>query len=312
MEVRWPKLEEGWLKVCQKHKIYYAEYGDKEGIPIASIHGGPGSQSKLSHLEYLPEGVRVILFDQRGCGLSQPFGEIRRNTTQDLVRDMEKLRKHLGIDKWIVVGGSWGSTLALVYAETYPERVLGLGLRSVFLARKQDAMWGFSKQGAGRFYPEGWQRLEIYAQEGGFDLGEIVDYGWRVLSGNDLEKQKEFVALMRDWEGNVMKFEKKPAELEVEIGEEDVAMVKLFWYYWRNEFFLKEDQILKEIEKIRHLPAVIVHGRYDLECPPEQAWLVHRSLPKSELFFSTYAGHHLGIDGKLWFKKLLTSLLLIV
>ncbi len=312
MEEQWPKLSEGWLQVCRKHKIYYAEYGNKDGVPIVSIHGGPGSQSKLSHLEYLPEGVRAILFDQRGCGLSKPFGEVKRNTTQDILRDMEKLRKHLGIEKWLVSGGSWGSTVALLYAETYPERVLGLGLKSVFLARKKDAEWGFSREGAGKFYPEGWRKLEDYAFRKGFELEDLLDYGWQVLERGKEEERKELVAMMRDWEGNVMKLEKWPSSRLEEVTEEELGSTKLFWNYWKHNFFLEENQILKEIDKIKHLPAVIVHGRYDLECPPEQAWLVHQALPKSELFFGTYAGHHLGVDGKVWFKKLLSSLLLIV
>lgn len=302
------KLNEGWLKVCRRHEIYWAEYGDLDGVPVVSIHGGPGSKSKESHLEYLPEGVRVILFDQRGCGQSRPFGEIKRNTTQDTLRDMEKLRKHLGIKKWVVVGGSWGSTLALLYAEKYPERVLGLGLRNVFLARKEDAKWGFSRQGAGRFYPEGWQKLVTYAQEKGFRLEEIVDYGWQLLNKGEEEDQVEFVRMMRDWEWNVMRLEKNPNETELEVGEEEIKMARLFWHYWKNDFFIEENQILKEIEKIEDLPTVIVHGRYDLDCPPEQAWLVHQRLSKSELFFSTYAGHHLGVDGKMWFRKLVGGL----
>lgn len=308
----WSQFNQGWLPVSPRHQIYYAEYGDPDGIPILSIHGGPGSQSKLSHLEVLPPGVRAILFDQRGCGLSKPFGELKQNTTQNLISDMDKLRRHLNIDKWILVGNSWGSTLALLYAETYPQHTLGLGLRSVFLARPQDVLWSFSRQGAGRFYPDGWHQLEIFAKTHNFQLDNLLDQGWHILTQTNQNLQNQFVQAIRQWEWHLMKFEKDPSQLPPEITPEDIAMTKLFWHYWKNDFFLKPNQILTNLSTINHLPAVIVHGRYDLDCPPEQAWQIHQNLPKSELFFSSHASHHLNNDAKLWFRKLLSSLLLIV
>ncbi len=303
-------IREEHLKVSSLHKVYFAEYGDSQGIPVVFIHGGPGDKGKVSYLDYLPEDLnfRAILFDQRGCGQSLPVGEIKQNTTADLIEDINKLRQHLNIDKWYVVGGSWGSTLALLYAQAYPTQVIGLFLRNIALMRYQDLAWIYSEDGVGRFFPDKKERLKKYMENHKLDWSNLISHVYQVLQSNSLVQKKQTVSLLSDWEWGAMNLDVPIHQIRVEeIDEKWIASFNIYIHYAFNRFFIKENQILDNLDRIKNIPTTIVHGRYDMLCPPEQAYSLHKKLPKSKLVFVNYSGHLMGWDGKLWFKHLILS-----
>lgn len=276
-----------YLRVSPLHRLYIEQAGNPKGIPVVHLHGGPGSASKRKYRKfYNPEKYHIILFDQRGCGKSKPLGELRENTTWDLVSDMEKIRKHLKIDKWVVSGGSWGSTLALAYAQKYPEKVTALLVRGIFTFRKLEVDW-WGKEGVGMIYPEEYEKYvnHIPPSERG-DL--ITAYGKRIL-GNDKKEAMETAKVAYLFEGKLLSL-KPPKKEEEKYTEKDFVATKIFFHYAVNGGFLREGQLLKEASKLKNIPGVIIQGRYDMDCPVITAWELHKVWPKAALEI-TFAGH---------------------
>lgn len=290
----YPEIEpyfEGRLKVSDLHEIHYEQVGNPEGSPILFIHGGPGGGIEPNHRRYFdPRYYRVILFDQRGCGRSTPYAELRENTTWDLVGDIEKLKKHLGISKWIVFGGSWGSTLALAYSQTHPESVKGLILRGIFLCRRKEIRW-FYQDGAGHIFPEAWEKyLEPIPESERHDL--VSAYYKRLISESREERMRAATA-WSVWEGSTSRLLPDPEMMKsTGLAEFAEAFARIECHFFTNRIWMKsDDQLLDNVSRIRHLPAIIVHGRYDVVCPVENAWELHKRWPESELHIVPDAGH---------------------
>jgi proline iminopeptidase len=281
----------GFLPVSTRHTLYWEESGNPRGLPVVFLHGGPGSGTEAGHRCYFdPSVYRIILFDQRGCGKSMPHSELEENTTWDLVEDMEKLRGFLRIERWVVFGGSWGSTLALAYAETHPTRVMGLILRGIFLGRKREIHW-FYQFGAHHLFPDA---FEIYLApipiEERHNL--LLAYYKRLCSSDPLLRKTAAVA-WATWEGALLRLVPDPMILAAFI--EDVhadAVARVECHYFVNNCFFHTDQyLLEHVHKLRGIPAVIIHGRYDVVCPLENAWELHKAWPEAELEIIPAAGH---------------------
>lgn len=298
MQIEDPILyNEGYLEVDGMHKIYFHQYGNPIGIPVLSIHGGPGSQSKAKHARlYNLEKYRVIMFDQRGCGKSLPSGEVINNTIKNLVEDIEKLRIYLEIEKWNIHGPSWGSTLAIFYSQTYPKRVMKMLLRGVFLGSKTEEDW-LHKYGANMFYPMEWDKLLSLLPEEAHS--NITGYLYEIAMGADRSQQEKYLPSFNKWEENLLSLEPAVSEDEINLDEE-INEAKIMLHYIKNMFFLEDLELLRDanIHKIIDIPIVILNGRYDMITPPISAWKLHKKLPKSKLIFVTLAGHH-GKDGVL-------------
>jgi proline iminopeptidase len=278
------------LRVSDLHELHVEEAGKRDGKPVVFFHGGPGAGISPIHRRFFdPAFWRVILFDQRGCGGSTPLGEIRENTTWDLVADTEKIRERLGIPKWLVFGGSWGSTLALAYAETHPGRVQGLILRGIFLGRRAEVDWTFA-DGCRRVYPDAWEAFigTLSPQE----RGDPVHAYLRRLSGPDPAVQREAALAWNMWEegaSHLLPNLEPPKEEDI---PKEIALARIEAHYFVNDsFFNPDDELLRDVGKIRHLPCIIVQGRYDLVCPAQSAWELHRAWPGSRLTFVGDAGH---------------------
>jgi proline iminopeptidase len=293
-------FDSGYLPEKDGHQIWYSQYGNPQGIPVLVFHGGPGSKSKPKQAKgYDLELYRIITFDQRGCGKSLPAGETKNNTLDDLVADVERLRTHLSIETWFVAGGSWGSTLALAYAQEHQEQVKGLLLSSVFLARDKDIDWSFSKDsGVVRMFPDIWeQRLEFLnkfsttPEKAATDLLEIIATGSESVI-------KEIVAGVNNWEGNLMNaFEDINLMDAEDVEESDIASARVFLHYEANKFFLKPNQLLDNLDSIKKIPTVIVHGRYDLLCPLDQMWELKKRLDAVETVILPTSNHRLTAEG---------------
>lgn len=287
-------FNEGYLKVSDLHEIYYEEAGNPHGIPVVVLHGGPGSHCKPKYRQFFnPEKYRVIMFDQRGCGKSIPSGELRENTTQDLVSDIEKLRNHLNISSWMVYGGSWGSTLALVYAETYPSSVKALHLRGIWLCSKQDIDWFIFGNELKRFFTDLWdQRLRVIKELGLENINLLEGLYVKITRGS-LTEQQQASLIIENWEGNLLNVGQdiilRKAE---EITEYEVIANRILIHYLINNCFLSENQILNNIMKLPKVPSVIIQGRYDMICPFEQAYELHKALPYAVFEIVQNAGHH--------------------
>lgn len=280
------------LKVSSIHSIYVEQSGNPSGIPVIHVHGGPGSRSKRSYRKfYNPEKYRIIIFDQRGCGNSTPLGELRENTTQDLISDMEKIRTHLGIGKWVVSGGSWGSTLAVYYAETYPQNVLALIVRGIFMARKKEIDWIY-KNGANMFYPDVFERFINYIPaEEREDILEA--YAKRIL-GNDEKVSIEAAKIAGKLEDGIMFLNPKTqVEKDEELDKYEYAGTRIFFHYEKNNSFLSEGELIRNANKLKDIPGVIIQGRYDMVCPPITAWELHKVWQNAD-FYLTFGGHHSG------------------
>jgi len=281
---------EGFLTVSKIHELYFEESGNKEGKPILFLHGGPGFGATPRDRRFFdPSKYRIIIFDQRGSGKSIPRGELEENTTQHLAEDIEKLRKHLKIDKWIVFGGSWGTTLALVYAQAFPEKAKGLILRSVFTMRNWEMDWYF-KEGVNRIFPDYWEPLArvLDKKEKKDVLKSLFD---RVSSG-DRDIQTEAISV---FDALFLKTtninSEKPIIPNKDISDGILGAYKILLYYFVNMGFLEENQILKAAGKIKNIPVAIIHGRGDMVCPLGGAWDLHKCLPKSSLEIVPGAGH---------------------
>lgn len=283
------------LAVGQGHHIYVEQCGNPDGIPVVVLHGGPGGGCSPSMRRYFdPSRYRVILFDQRGCGRSRPHASVTDNTTWHLVADIELIRKTLGIEEWIVFGGSWGATLALIYAETHPEPVRNLVLRGVFLMTKGELDW-FYGGGAGKFWPEVWQRfVSLVPEEERHDM--IGAYHKRLFSGNLAEEQR-FGRAWAAWENALASIHSSGAGHE---GPSDYsrAFARLENHYFTHAGFLEFDgQILAHASRIADIPGVIVQGRYDMICPPTSAYALAQKWEKCELKMVRNAGHALSEPG---------------
>lgn len=278
------------LKVEPPHVLHVEEYGNPDGVPVVFLHGGPGGGCEPYHSRFFdPEAYRIILFDQRGCGKSIPHAELEGNTTQALVADMEVIRERLGIHEWVVFGGSWGSTLALVYAETHPDKVLGLILRGIFLCRPQEIQW-FYQQGASRLAPDHWQGFVEAIPEA--EREDLVMAYYRRLTSEDEVTRMAAAKAWSVWEGSTATLLSRPEVVE-HFAQPYVALAiaRIECHYFVNNAFLSEDQILREAHKLANIPGIIVHGRYDIICPLENAWDLHQAWPQSQLRIVDGAGH---------------------
>ncbi|HWO99388.1 MAG TPA: prolyl aminopeptidase [Methylococcus sp.] len=277
------------LEVGGGHRIYVEECGNPHGVPVVFLHGGPGSGCKAYHRCFFdPMRYRIILLDQRGAGRSTPRGHLRHNTTAHLVADLERVREVLGIERWLLFGGSWGAALALIYAQTHPERVSGLILRGAFLARKVDVDW-FVHDGANRIYPESWERFLAH-----FGLDEhkhLARALYRRLTGPDELERQRAAREWWLWSSRVTLGDAFIAEANDVPPPGTVDQSRIELHYAVHRYFIREGQILMDCHRIEHLPAILVHGRKDLVCPPESAWTLHRRLPRSELRMLPNAGH---------------------
>ena len=278
------------LKVDVPHILHVEEYGNPEGHAVVFLHGGPGAGCEPYHSRFFdPESYRIILFDQRGCGKSTPHAELEGNDTQALVADMELIRERLGIEKWVVFGGSWGSTLALVYAQTHPARVLGLILRGIFLCRDKEIQW-FYQEGASRLAPDYWQDyLNLIPEEERHDM--LQAYYRRLIAQDEVTRMAAARA-WSVWEGRTATLLGRKEVVE-HFADPFVALsiARIEAHYFVNKAFLQDNQILNNMNKISHIPGVIVQGRYDIICPMENAWELHQLWPKSRLEIINDAGH---------------------
>jgi len=289
--------DQGFLPVSSLHTLYYEQCGNPEGKPVVFLHGGPGGGIEPLYRQYFdPRRWRVVLFDQRGCGRSRPYAELRENTTWDLVADIEKLRQHLGIERWFVFGGSWGSALALAYGQTHPNSCLGFILRGIFLLRSFEIRW-FYQEGASYLFPDAWQRyLEPIPPE---ERGDLLAAYYRRLNDPNPQVRLKAARAWAIWEASTSKLIPSP-ELVERFGQESFAetLARLECHYFIHRGFLEtEDQLLKGVERLRHLPAVIVQGRYDVVCPPLSAWELHQAWPEAEFHLIPDAGHSITEPG---------------
>jgi proline iminopeptidase len=278
------------LPVSDLHRLYVEECGRRDGLPVVFVHGGPGAGCEQWHRQFFdPEVYRIILFDQRGCGRSEPHAELEGNNTAALVADMEAIRQRLGIERWVVFGGSWGSTLGLVYAETHPERVLGLILRGIFLCRPGDIHW-FYQQGASSLLPERWE--EFLAPIPETERSDLVGAYYRRLTGSDEVSRMAAAKAWSLWEAHASTLLPKPAVVD-HFGNPRTALslARIECHYFMHDSFLQPEQILANAARLHGIPGVIVHGRYDVVCPAEQAWALHRAWPDAELHMVADAGH---------------------
>ena len=283
--------DSGFLKVSELHTIHYEQSGNPNGKPVIALHGGPGGGMNSGYRRFFDkEKWRIIQFSQRGCGQSTPFAELRENTTWDLVADTEKIRKHLGIDSWAVFGGSWGSTLSLAYAQTHPEVCDALFLRGIFLLRKKEIDW-FYQSGCSKIYPDAWQHyLAPIPEQERDDM--LAAYHQRLTSDDDAVR-KEAARAWSIWEGSTSKLipdqNVKDAYGDDQFAE---AFARIECHYFSNQgFFENENQIIDRVDSIRHIPVVIVQGRYDVVCPVESAWELSQAWPEAILHIVADAGH---------------------
>lgn len=292
----------GYLQEKNGHKVYYAQYGNPKGEAIVILHGGPGSKSKSKYVKpYDLEKYQVITFDQRGCGESLPAGETQNNTLEDLLSDIERLRLELKVKKWFVVGGSWGATLALAYAEAHPEKVRGLLLSSIFLARPRDVEWAFTQDnGIERLFPDLWEKRMEFLKKHKTNPADAAKVLLKKIQSSSPDTIKDVVAGVSNWEGNLMNAQEDLSFTDPEdVGDDDIAGVRIFLHYEANDFFLNPDQLLKGLSKIKSIPTIIVHGRYDVLCPLEQTWEVQKKLSNVETIILPTSNHRLTAEGEI-------------
>mgnify|MGYP000545151513 CR=1 FL=1 len=281
---------EHMIAVDDHHSLYVEESGNAHGIPVLFVHGGPGGGTSPAHRSFFdPEKYRIILFDQRGCGRSRPHASLQDNTSQALVADMEVIRQQLNVDQWLLFGGSWGSTLSLLYAQTHPERVSGLILRGIFLCRQQDIQW-FYQHGASAIFPDYWLEYEKVVPED--ERGDMLTAYYRLLTSDNEIARMAAAKAWSVWEGRCSTLDPN-GDLVDHFADPHVAlaMARIEAHYFINHAFMDANQLLNNTDRIRHLPTVIVHGRYDMVCPIEQAFALQQQLPNAELHIVRDAGH---------------------
>lgn len=279
------------LKVSDVHDLYIEEVGNPKGQPIVFLHGGPGAGLSTKHRRFFdPKHYRIILFDQRGAGKSKPHANLEDNTTWDLVSDIEKIREFLGVQKWVVFGGSWGSTLAIAYAETHPEKVAGLILRGIFLCREEEIEW-FYQKGCEWIFPDQWEKYVGFIPEN--ERHQMVKAYYKRLTSDDSKIRLEAAKRWSTWEGSTIKLIQDPETVST-FEEEQMALsiARIECHFFINKcWFESNNQLIENINKIRHIPAVIVHGRYDVVCPVKNAWDLHKAWPEAKLEIIADAGH---------------------
>ncbi|GAB4536423.1 MAG: prolyl aminopeptidase [Parvularculaceae bacterium] len=279
------------LSVSDGHELYYEECGNPAGKPVLVVHGGPGGGVTPSMRRFFdPRSYRIILFDQRGCGRSTPHASLEANTTWHLVDDMERLREHLKIDKWMIFGGSWGSTLGLAYAQAHPDRTTELVLRGIFTLRREELLW-FYQEGASWIFPDAWEKFLAPIPEN--ERSDLMAAYYRRLVSDDAAAQIEAAKAWSVWEGGAVSLLPSP-ERVAEFGSEKFALAfaRIECHYFVNGgFFERDDQLIANADRIRHIPGVIVQGRYDIVTPMKTAWELHRAWPEAELVIIDDAGH---------------------
>ena len=278
------------LIVDSLHTLYVEEAGNPRGTPMLFVHGGPGGGCTENDRRFFdPEKYRIILFDQRGSGRSKPHAELEANHTRCLVDDIEKIRELMGVDRWVLFGGSWGSTLSLVYAQAYPEKVLGMILRGIFLCREQDIQW-FYQDGASHVFPDYWQ--SFLAPIPVVEQGDLLASYYRRLIGDDELVRMSAAKSWSVWEGRCASMHPNP-DLVEHLGSPHtaLAMARIEAHYFMHDAFLEENEILGGMDVLKDIPGVIIHGRYDMVCPVGQAFDLHRAWPGSRLKVIRDAGH---------------------
>jgi proline iminopeptidase len=287
----------GVLQVSDLHHVYFEQAGNPTGCPVVFLHGGPGGGIDPVYRQYFdPQKWRIVLFDQRGCGHSTPHAELRENTTWDLVNDIEKIRSHLGIQQWVVFGGSWGSTLSLAYSQTHPHACKGLILRGIFLLRQKELQW-FYQEGASYLFPDAWEAyLKPIPPE---EQQDLISAYYRRLTSPEQSVRLEAARAWSVWEGSTSKLI-PDAGLQQQFGKSQFAdaFARIECHYFVNKGFLEtEDQLLQNCDRIRHLPTVIIQGRYDIVCPMMSAWDLHQALPEATFTVVPDAGHSMTEPG---------------
>ena len=273
-----------------EHQLYVEQCGNQAGIPVIFLHGGPGSCCRAAHRSYFdPELYHIILFDQRGCGRSHPYGALAHNTTANTLQDIEAIRQHIGIEKWMVFGGSWGATLGLYYAQNFSEHVSGLILRGIFLARSQDIDWVYSENGAAKLFPDAWSHLveDIPSAQKAQPLVAIYEQ----LTSDDPLLVKRIFNKLQHWEANLIQWQSFVKVQENPVDEEAKTALIIQLYYSINQCFLAKEPLLEKIKNIQHIPTKIIHGRFDMVCPLTQAWQLTSHLPEARLSIIEMAGH---------------------
>lgn len=300
MKQLYPEIEpfdSGMLKVSDLHDVYYERVGNPDGIPVIFLHGGPGGGLIPMYRQFFdPAAYHVILFDQRGAGKSTPHASLEENTTWDLINDIEALREKFGIDKWYVFGGSWGSTLSLAYGVNHPDRCLGLILRGIFLTRRKEIEW-FYQYGASEIFPDFWERFrdEIPEEE----RGDFMSAYHKRLTSDDEQVRLSAARAWSTWEGATSKLYPDQDLMDHWEGEhEALSLARIESHYFVNgSFFPSDNYLLENADKIRHLPVVIVQGRYDVVCPMTSAWDLKKALPDAEFVLVPDSGHSVSEKG---------------
>lgn len=285
--------DSGHIRVSDVHQLYYEQCGTPNGKPVVFLHGGPGAGLIPDYRRFFdPQAFRVILFEQRGSGRSTPHASLDDNTTWHLVQDIETIREQFGIEQWLVFGGSWGSTLSLAYAETHPERVRGLVLRGIFLCRPKEITWFYEdSQGASAIFPDNWEQYISIIPEA--ERGDMINAYYRRLTSEDESVRLEAARAWAIWEASALKLLPDKSLID-EFAEPDkaLAVARIECHYFVNNCFFETDNyLLEHVDRIRHIPAVIVHGRYDVVCPAMNAWDLHRAWPEARLEIIPDAGH---------------------
>jgi proline iminopeptidase len=299
METRrtlYPEIEpydSGHLQVSAVHELYYEQCGNPKGKPVVFFHGGPGAGLIPDYRRFFdPAAYRVILFEQRGAGRSQPHASLDDNTTWHLVGDIERIREHFGVEQWLVFGGSWGSTLALAYAETHPERVTALVLRGIFLCRPKEIRWFYEdSQGASAIFPETWEQYVRIIPE--TERGDMINAYYKRLTSDDASVRLEAAQAWSIWEGSALRLLPDQKMID-DFSQPDkaIALARIECHFFVNNcFFDTDNYLIEHVDRIRHIPGVIVHGRYDIVCPVMNAWDLHRAWPEATLKIIPDAGH---------------------
>ena len=288
--------EKGLLPVSDLHKIYWERSGNPKGKKVLVIHGGPGAGSQPRYRRYFdPQKFDIIQFDQRGCGNSIPFSELRENTTNNLVDDIEKLRKYFKIDKWILYGGSWGSTLALVYSIKHPSRIKSLILRGIFLCRSFELKW-FYQYGASEIFPDEYEKYISVIPKN--ERADLINSFYKYLTSKNEDLRKKASYAWTKWELSTSHLIKKEFEIQTNTKNSfSDAFARIECHYFINKIFLEDNFILKNIDKINKIPVKIVQGRYDIVCPLRSAWDLNKRLKNSELHIINNAGHSMSEEG---------------
>ncbi len=293
MQILYPEIKpfkQQWIEVEQPHQLYLEQSGEPDGIPVVVLHGGPGGGCEPVHRRYFdPEKYNIVLFDQRGSGQSKPHADLTNNTTDALIEDMETIRVQLGFEKWMLFGGSWGATLALAYAQKYPRRVSGMVLRGIFLGRQQDLDWLY-KEGASKIYPDYWEDFIHPIPEA--EREDLIGAYYKRLTGDDEIARMSAAKAWSIWEGRIATLQGSHRIIEhFSSPHLALSLARIEAHYFVNNIFLEPDQLLKNAKKLKNIPGIIVHGRYDMICPLDNAWSLVKAWPQAELQIIREAGH---------------------